>query len=239
MGAVRTFLFSLTAIMALSCSAPEDGTERRSSLPLLRAKLLSPKNTDGFRLDYDWRFFDSAKRGSAGPPYESDAEASRAAVAFLTERFGSLPDPLEATRVLRSSEAAREPDGSGHTVSLHARHQGVKLEHSYAVVYIAGRTVWSATCSLCSVEPIPDSEKPVLARSKAVAIWKEGVARAFKVENPSPGAIELQYVWSPVDPQPREKSEGQILRPNWVIQFPGSSDELLVDAFTGRLWRND
>ncbi len=86
-----------------------------------------------------------------------------------------------------------------------------------------------------SVAPVPDSERSVISKEQAIRVWNDQAPEQWK-KAVQPKTLRLEYVWSPRDNMDSNvgKKRGEILRPNWDIH-----DGLLIDAFDGKIWRDD
>ena len=217
----------------------------RSSLPLLRIKPL-PALKDRALFKVDGHFYTIYQAPTsvslAGPAYERDEQAVEAAIAFLKEHFDTSQYALVPTRIDHSSLGSaepRSPDDRGHTIVLDAVFHGLILHGHGAVVYISGKNISMASVMLGSVAPVPDSERPVPSRSRAVAIWRDGVQKNLGATDAAPGGVSLQYVYSILANSHSDADDAYVLSPNWIIEFWNGSGELLVDGHEGRLWRND
>ena len=185
-----------------------------------------------------------APANSASTPFETDAEAEQLAMSFVIDHFGTLPIELATSKIQRSASGIDTPldeADKGHTVSFKASWHGIELHESFVNVYIKGRTIFVAKLSLGNPVPLSDTTRPIISRAEAIKNWQSAVVKHFHgPEGIIPKVVTLVYVWSDTDNISRDESkEGSILAPNWSVKFSEDSDGLLVDAFNGKVWRND
>lgn len=214
----------------------QDWTTRKE-LPLLRAKLLEPiKDRDHFDRTHGYlkyRRKDISADRTEG--FGEDEEAIKVAEAFLTEHFGKLPDPVFPIRIAKGKDVSSDIDGPNLLVVFETRHHGIPLDGYGAVVYFRGRVITMASIMLASVAPVPDSERSVISKEQAIRVWNDQAPEQWK-KAVQPKNLRLEYVWSPRDNMDSNvgRKRGDILRPNWDIH-----DGLLIDAFDGKIWRDD
>lgn len=213
----------------------QDWTTRKE-LPLLRAKPLEPiKGHDHFDRKFgylNYRRNDIGEDPTVG--FEEDGEATRAAEAFLKEHLGKLPDPVFPMRIAKGKDVSSDIDGPNLLVVFETRHHGIPLDGYGAVVYFRGKVITMASIMLVSVAPVPNSERNVISKEQAIRVWNNQAPEEWK-KAIQPKKLRLEYVWSPQDNMDsNDRKRGDILRPNWDIH-----DGLLIDAFDGRIWRDD
>ena len=214
----------------------QDWTTRKE-LPLLRAVPLQPiKDHDQFDSkpgNLEYRRKNLSENRAEG--FGEDEEAIRAAEAFLEEHFGKLLDPVVPTRIARGKDVSSDVDGPDLLIVFEARHHGIPLDGYGAVVYFRGKIVTMASIMLVSVSPVPSSERGIISEEQALRTWNDRAPEAWKTAM-QPKNLRLEYVWSPqnnTDPN-ADRKHGDILRPNWEIL-----DGILIDAFDGKVWRDD
>jgi hypothetical protein len=250
---LRAFCGVLVASLA-ACGASSDepahagaadaGTP--ASLPLLACTPLKPiRDADDFSEsagDYEYPRQPAKHEPTDEAPFATDAEAGRAAMDWIVAHFG----PLQADCNL----VVKDIDGSasghdqpvydwdrGHTVVLQQTYRGIATDRM-AVVYIQGRTRFRGTISLGRLLPVDGSERPLVGKDDVAKTVRELMVRqggdpaAIEAQSPGPEPY-LMYVWSPSH---NLGTDREILAPNWALDRGGSS---LVDAHTGRPWRND
>jgi len=218
---------------------PQKDWNTRTSLPSLLAKALTPVKE---RENFERRSSSVWYRRPGGPVadgqgFATDEEAKKAAQAFLRDHFGELSVSVFPTRVSPADGRSRSAGDPDLWITLESVHHGIPLDGCGAVVYFSGRTVVSASVTLVSVTPIQESERRILSKEQAIAAWekwKQQGPKEWKDLKPDPKRILLKYVWSPGDSPTRAPggTEEFVLRPNWVI------GNVLIDAFTGKAWRN-
>jgi len=214
-------------------------------LPLLLIRPIMPiKEASEFKIE--WGFYATYRRANDGEfdrtPYASDREAIAAADQFIKDHFDTGSYSLILSRIDDSATENSRPVSEaalGRTFVFNSAYRGIRLNGHGAVVYIAGKTITHASFMLGEIVIVPCTEMLLLEKRCAVDIWREAVRERTKIQNPVPGKVSLQYVWSVTENQLRDSTDGDILSPNWVIELEDGSGELLVDARDGRVWRND
>jgi hypothetical protein len=90
---------------------------------------------------------------------------------------------------------------------------------------------------LAAIEPVAGSARPPITRDYA----RKVVRHMFEARGMPSERVEallqrqepaIEYVWSPAHNHDSESK--MILAPNWAM-----GSELMVDAHTGKVWRND
>ncbi len=191
-----------------------DHFDRKFGYPKYRRKDISADRTDGFG---------------------EDEEAMNMAEAFLTEHFGKLRDPVFPIRIAKGKDVLSDIDGPNLMVVLETRHHGIPLDGYGAVVCFRGKAITMASIMLVSVTPVPDSERSVISKEQAIRVWNDQAPEQWK-KAVQPKNLRLEYVWSPRDNMDSNvgRRRGDILRQNFDIH-----DGLLIDAFDGKIWRDD
>jgi hypothetical protein len=241
------FSACIAALLLVCCSRKSSIHEPslRTVLPLLSIKPIQPiKDKENFTTDHFYQRYHrqaSAKSGDEAP-YATENEAAVAAESFLREHFGELPFVLKVTKIQPLCSGSQSPDCLGHTVTFSTVYQGYVLAGYDAIIYFRGKTIELAYIRFGIPKPIPHSEKNLISREQALAIWKQHLEQHFGKTNIKPVKVELHYVWFPKDNIVYRKAsqhKDDILRPNWMILPESGYKDLFVDAFEGTFWRND
>lgn len=242
---IRGTLIPALLLFLAGCgeSDPAAGGGKKSaptSLPRMRASRILPLKEKQNLWRYDGRSFEYKDTSvPSGEPYPDDEAAVNAGKEFLREHFGPLTDQIRAKDVTPSASGqgkAKDSDDLGHTITLEFWHDGFQLEGPFAVIYLKGKQVRSASVSLFSVQTISGSEKILISEKEALKIFSESVEKGFGKKYAIADKIEIRYCGSP---EYKTSSDGKsfMLRPFWFITFSHST-ELIVDPLTGELWRN-
>ena len=150
--------------------APKNWTAE-DHLPLLSGKLLRPiADAADFRIDENAVRYprDPTPKPSGETPFPNDDDASAAARKWINAHFGPLPRAvsLEITGIQHSSSGRDKPAfewDHGHTIAFREVYRGIPTG-GFAIIYVTGRTHFSATVQLYSYEAIPDSAKAIVGR---------------------------------------------------------------------------
>jgi hypothetical protein len=177
------------------------------------------------------------------PPYATDDAAVRAAMNWLRDHFGELPEgvTLKATEVLHSSSGREKPEFDwdvGHTIHLRAAYRGIPTEDG-AVIYIRGKSQIHGTIFLRRYTPM-GMPRPVIEAAKAKDAWRRIVAAR---ENPEEALKQfeaqakprLMFVWSSEANRDVQDSDW-IVTPTWVLD---DEELIMVDGHSGKPWFND
>lgn len=216
------------------------------SLPLLTRKLLQPI-TEQSKFDDSMgilNFRNSPKpRPPTEEPFATDAEAVNAAQAWIESHFGKLVPALrlELKHVDHSSSGGPTPRfdwDRGHTIVFKEIYRGIPTDGG-AVIYITGRTKFSASISLYSYAPVAGSGKPLVTKQAAIAAWRtllkqRGSASDVLARFDNGVQPHLLYVWSPL--ANRGSTGEEFVVPTWALE---QEDLYMVDGHTGKAWYND
>ncbi|MEX0715181.1 MAG: hypothetical protein WD066_01270 [Planctomycetaceae bacterium] len=228
---------------------PDDWT-KAETLPLIRATPLRPiaaadefkARSGGFGYEFPREYRDPEPPEEE--PYASDEEAVAAAIRWIERHFGKSPahTSLRATRIQHSSSGQDRPRydwDRGHTIVFEQTYRGLPTDR-YAVVYITGRTRFKVDLDVCEFQPIENSGRKIVGPEDGVAAWRKG----FEDQGASPEDLaefdknvspRLSFVWSPQENLRADRDRTvQILAPNWDL-FDGA----MIDAYTGKPWRDD
>jgi hypothetical protein len=241
-------LLSTMAISLLSVAYPQelpkgksDGDwSNRSALPLISVKAISPiKDQSSFTNEFGYlRYSIGVKKESGQSTFATDGEAVASAKSFIKEYFGELPFDLRASRIDHSASGRATPqsaDDSGFTIVFDSLYHGIVIANRGAVVYIHNKTIIMASIHFVNPSPIPNSEHTLIDKKRALSVLAQMAKELSGEKSIPPVPLVLHYVWSPEDNRIMDSKES-IMRPNWSI---GDGDGMYIDAFTGRLWRND
>jgi hypothetical protein len=222
---------------------PNDDT-----LPLVVATRMQPI-ADGNNFKDDYGYFRYPAEPDPQPPKEEPFATDEAAIAaaqqWIVAHFGTLPPhtSLKVKSLEHSSSghprAAFDWD-HGHTITFTQLFRGIPTDR-FAVIYITGRTQFSASVSLCSFEPLPRSRKPVVNQNVAIKALRDvyekmNVGPKFLAEFDKTAHAKMSYVWSPEANRDHLLDDVDVLAPTWVIN---AEERLVVDAHTGKPWMND
>jgi len=221
----------------------ESGWNNIKSLPLIRVYKLSLPSNGLFNgsIDGSVQFIDSTFVNKVVSPLHNDSLAANCTDNFIKNNL-VVDGDLELAEIIHSSngkEEIKSEADSGHTIIYEVFYKSIKLNHYYGYFYLSGHNIREAYFKLPGkIEPISESVREIIPKEKAISVFKEEAEKAFKekyeVEN-----IELVYNWYILDNiQYGLDFNKPVLRPNWLITFGGGS-EILVDAFDGKLWRDD
>jgi hypothetical protein len=163
----------------ISSDSPPSGWTKHDALPLLAAKRLRPiAEVENFRDRSSFRYpREPDVRPPEEEPFDDDKDAIAAATAWIVAHFGQLPPHTSLeVRELNHSSSGREMPAfdwdRGHTVSFRQHFHGIPTDQ-YAVVYITGKTRFSASVSLSSFDSVPDSGKPIVSEGAAIKAWRD------------------------------------------------------------------
>ena len=242
---MRNSVIAGLVFSALTAYGQESWVEK-TSLPKIVVSPIPPiANVQAFKREGNYQYY-SYKPGAIAPsePFETDSKAETAAREFVAIHFGSFLTELRTTKILHSASGnaqPQNPDDRGHTISFSTYWHGIELQDLFAVVYFKGRTISAATIQLGKPQIIPGSMRGIVPRTVAVANWRTQAVKHFDAPTDiSPQIVNLVFVWSSADNNGRDESKhGSVLSPNWAIRVSDRGEELLVDAYSGRVWRND
>jgi hypothetical protein len=162
-------------------------------------------------------------------------EAERIARQFVADLFPSRVSGIVfEERVKLSREDG--PAKARHSIvcDFGSTWNGLRIHGSWARVEVVGTEVLNASLDLITVDSIvPNSDHPILSQDSAMAIFRESTTKHFGNAFGMP-IPELRYSFLPLDNIPFD-SKKLIYRPIWVF----GETTLMVDAFDGRLWRDD
>ena len=235
-----------TLLILTGCGAkPQLITE----LPLLEARWMTPSRdvsefaeepTGGFRYPKVY-----GRHSATENAFEKDDDATSAAIEWIHGRFDSFtPDTsLEVVAVEHSSSGRDRPSSDaekGHTITFLEAWSGYQTDRS-AVIYISGRTWYSGTIQLATLAPKRGSSRAIVSKDEAVRAFLKtmppGISpdKAAEIENRIWDELHIKYVWAPPYNE-KHNADVEVLSPNWTLK---AEDSPLVDAYTGRIWRND
>jgi hypothetical protein len=221
---------------------------KSGSLPLLVRKRVRPLVNAADFADESLYFRYPREPNTPPPteePFDTDEDAIAAAVKWLVDQFGELPPDtsLQVTSLEHSSsghsKAVFDWD-RGHTITFEQRFNGIPTD-SHTVIYITGRTQFSASVSLCSFDPVPESRKEIVDEGVAIKALRD----VYENAKAGPEVLEqfdkkahakLEYLWSPKANQSSGLDEMNILAPTWVIN---GEKRVVVDGHSGKPWVND
>jgi hypothetical protein len=225
-----------------SAEWPEDGT-----VPLLYSWNLPPifEQTEFTGEGMHQYPRDRTRKPPQDDPFATDSEAIAAAERWIVDHFGALPPnaALKPTSVAHSSSGiakASSDDDRGHTITFRETFHGIET-NDFAVVYISGRSDFSANVALCRYEIVPRSAKPIVSAATAIsevrsifAKMNPGNGEFLKAFDQDPQA-RLVYMYADQDDNSDEdqdrKDDRQIRSPYWIIN---GDERLFIDAYTGK-----
>jgi len=219
----------------------------RSSLPKVRVIPLHPTTEiKSYKKSSDSNVYEyTALAVASSKPFKTDDEAEALAKDFLSKHFPSIPLDLKTSRIFRSASGERRPTNKadqGHSIAFKVYWHGIEIDDCFVQVQLKGRKISLVKFELGTPEIVPNSDRKLISRQEAIRLWQETVVKHFKApEGIIPKLVTLAFVWSGPDNDfdRDEKKVGNILTPNWRIKVSEHSEELLVDAYTGKVWRND
>lgn len=211
------------------------------AMPRLRAAPRAPiADVDAFVHEYgSFRFRDRSAADHETQPHATDELACAAARAWLVEHFGELQPgaSLVVTSVQPSAsgdDAPLDERDRGHTIVFEQTHRQ-RSTNMHTVVWLRGERVESARVELVDFTPVEGSERATLTAAGATALLRHAMQLSGSPLDELDERIaqcepRLVYRW--VD----ERDGVSTFRPQWQV-LPGVS--LLVDAHSGRVWRDD
>jgi hypothetical protein len=213
-------------------------------LPLIKVYKLAPPDNSKFKEEFSGniRFVDTTLSTKTSTPLFSDSIAITLGLDFIKSNLGKTQGELAVEKIEHFSieeVKSNSPSGSVKTISFDVFYNHIRLNNYFALCYFAGQYVREANTKLPGkIEEVPGSVKEIISKEKAVKIFEDGAEKAFHTKYHA-DKVELIYAWYPIDNM-RNGMDFSIayLRPNWLITFSHGS-ELLVDAFDGKLWRDD
>jgi len=240
---IKYIIFSACLLFTVHAQNEESDWNKINSLPLIRVYKISLPSSGLFNesIDGSAHFIDSTFLNKVISPLHNDSLAVNCTYNFIKNNL-VVDGDLELAEIIHSSngkEEIKSEADSGHTIIFEVLYKSLKLNHYYGYFYLTGQNIGEAYFKLPGkIEPISESVREIIPKEKAISIFEEETEKAFKekyeVEN-----IELVYNWYVLDNiQYGLDFDKPILRPNWLITFGGGS-EILVDAFDGKLWRDD
>ena len=240
---VKFFLLFLFTCFTVFGQSKDSDWSKIKSLPLIRVLKLSLPSNASFSesIDGSVYFIDSTLINKVNSPLPNDSLALNYTYNFINN-YLSVAGELVLKNIIHSSNGKEEIESesdSGHTVIFEVLYNGLKLNNYYGYIYLSGQNIKKAYLKLPSkIEPISESVREIISKEKAISIFEEQTEKAFKQKYEADN-IELVYNWYVIDNiQNGLDFSKPVLRPNWLITFGGGS-EILVDAFDGKLWRDD
>ena len=222
---------------------PDDG-----KLPLLVATKLRPiADVGNFKDEYGYFKYTTEPDPQLPKeePFATDEAAIAAAQQWIIAHFGELPayTSLELKSLEHSSSGHPQSVHAwdrGHTISFRQTYRGMPTD-KFAIIYITGRTQFSASVCLCSFAPLSNSAKPVVSAKFAIKALRDvyegmDIGSEFLAQFDNEATAILSYVWSPEANEVHSLKTAAVLAPTWVID---NDERLLVDAHTGKPWMND
>lgn len=245
-----------------SPSAP-DGVPRRSSettvksatkpdtwsefdeLPLLERTLILPKsNKVGFAVSSLNVVFRGVPHAELikEEPFQTDREAVDAAKAWILGIFGELPGytTLELVEIAQSTSGSGKPRDDmdrGHTITFREKYRGI-VTRGGAVIYIAGRSQFSACVFIYTYRSVPKSAKQIVDKATAIQKWRVQFERAGAdattlSQFDKKARPRLIYEWSSLANRGTDASR---VAPTWVLD---DENRIMVDGQSGTPWTND
>lgn len=213
-------------------------------LPLLRAVSIPPiANADQFHHLLDAYIFNlpKANRDLPSEPFTNDEDAINAAREWIRVHFGSLNSgaALEVTEIFHSLSRARESTNErdrGHTIEFCETYLGTATDR-HATIRVAGPDRIYGRIELSQFVEISNSARKVVSSDEATQKYlklmksKEGQEGRGATNQIVPMLIyQFSILHAPRD----ERFDTDILAPSWVFD-----NNIVVDGFTGKLWRDD
>jgi len=213
-------------------------------LPLLERKLMLPVvELPEFKVSSDIVVYRRPPMPPTESPFPTDDAAITAARSWIETSFGALPAgvSLEVKRINHSSSGREKPEfdwDHGHTIVFCEKYRGVATDGG-AVIYLTGRTQFSASVFLFSYKTISGTAKTLVDKKDGVAAWRARFqqrpdAKEILPQFDKKAAPKLKYVWSP--PANRGPDGRDVIAPTWVLD---DEDTIMVDGHTGEAWFND
>lgn len=238
-------IFASMFSISLICFGQESWAEKTSLPKIVLVPVPPVSNAKGFeQAPYSRHFSYNASSETSSAPYETDAEAVTAARGFLAANFGPTPLELKVSRILHSGSGSASPQNAtdlGHTITFSTFWHGVEIHDCHAVIYIKGRSISNATVQLAKPEEVPGSTRKLVSRESAIKLWRAQVVEHFGApKDITPKIANLVFIWSSTDNSSRDEAkQGSVCSPNWAIRVSENAEELLVDGYSGQVWRND
>jgi hypothetical protein len=218
-------------------------------MELWRGKLRAPVlDADDFESEHSLGYRYPKERRDPKPPtedpYPTDAEAVLAVKDWIVRHFGPLPagSELLPTSIDHSSSGGSKPKfdwDRGHTIVLQQVCSGHPTDNM-SIVYLTGRKRFEGTIRIVDMTPIAGSAAPTVTKEVARQVMRAAMESSGASRTKSAIAARLlfphlEYRTSIVHRDDKH-GESEIYAPTWVF---GRRDGVLVDAITGRIWRDD
>ena len=237
------FVFVLFSIPSF-CQTGNENQQENNFLPLIKTYKLAVPSNPQFKENVagDIHFANSSILKSIPAPFFSDSLATASSLDFIKTNLGETPGELVVEKVSHFSKEEEKtdcPTGSVKAITFSVFYNHIRLNGYYAQCYFSGQSVNEAYFKLPGkIEIVTKSTKEIINKEKAIQVFEDSAEKAFHKKYHADN-IELIYAWYPIDNiQNGMDFSIAFLRPNWLITFSHGS-ELLVDAFDGKLWRDD